>query len=118
QDVAGRDAWDLARPREPLRLRPLTGPWRAEHDQIQRQHDRVAWMGRKAWRGWKNPWLCPASPALPALPALLCTPSLDSCLLHEAVVVPHDQLRLDLLHGVHRHADDDQNRGAAEVERQ
>src|SRR5262245_20751002 len=38
-------------------------------------------------------------------------------LLHEAVVVAHDQLRLDLLHGVHRYADHDQQRRAAEVER-
>ena len=31
--------------------------------------------------------------------------------------MPHDQLRFDLLHGVHRHADHDQQRRAAEVER-
>jgi len=37
--------------------------------------------------------------------------------LHEPVVVAHDELRLDLLHGVHRHADDDQERRAAEEKR-
>ena len=34
----------------------------------------------------------------------------------EAVVVAHDELRLDLGHRVHGHAHDDQERGAAEVE--
>ena len=48
---------------------------------------------------------------------LLAPPSANPRLLHEPVVVPHDQLRLDLLHRVHRHADDDQQRRAAEVER-
>ena len=37
-------------------------------------------------------------------------------LLQEALVVAHHELRLDLLHGVEGHADDDQDRGAAEVE--
>src|SRR4029077_1338788 len=36
-------------------------------------------------------------------------------LLHEPVVVPHDQLALDLLHRVHRDADDNQERRATEV---
>src|SRR6185437_10745585 len=35
----------------------------------------------------------------------------------EALVMAHDQLRLDLLHRVHGHPDHDQQRGAAEVER-
>src|SRR3990172_12693798 len=34
----------------------------------------------------------------------------------EAVVMPHDQLRLDPGHGVHGHAHDDEQRGAAKVE--
>src|SRR5215468_5301980 len=34
----------------------------------------------------------------------------------ETVVVAHDELGLDLGHGVHRHAHDDQQRRAAEVE--
>ena len=37
-------------------------------------------------------------------------------LLQEAFVVAHHQLRLELLHGVEGDADDDQQRGAAEVE--
>ena len=36
--------------------------------------------------------------------------------LEEALVVAHHQLRLELLHRVQRDADDDQDRGAAEVE--
>src|SRR3984885_8225592 len=34
----------------------------------------------------------------------------------EAIVMAHDQLRLDLVHRIHRHAHDDQERGTAEVE--
>src|SRR3954452_9177921 len=37
-------------------------------------------------------------------------------LFEEALVVPHHQLRLELLHRVQRDADDDEDRGAAEVE--
>ena len=39
-----------------------------------------------------------------------------AALLQEALVVAHHQLRLELLHRVQRHADHDQDRGAAEVE--
>src|SRR5688500_7306599 len=46
----------------------------------------------------------------------LPTPPANPCLLHEPVVVPHDQLRLDLLHRVHGDADDDQERRPAEEE--
>ena len=41
-------------------------------------------------------------------------PSANPRLLHEAVVVPHDELRLQLADGVHRHAHHDEERGAAE----
>src|SRR5215218_4431196 len=44
------------------------------------------------------------------------TPATDPAPLHEALVVAHHELALDLLDGVHRHADHDQQRGAAEVE--
>ena len=94
QDVAGRDLRHAARPREPLGLRALARPRRAEHHDVQPDGSRRA-----------------------ASPHLLPSPPADPRLLHEPVVVPHDQLRLDLLHGVHRHADDDQQRRAAEVER-
>src|SRR5512143_454879 len=40
--------------------------------------------------------------------SLLSSAAADAPALHEAVVVPHDQLRLDLLDRVHGHADDDQ----------
>src|SRR5215207_11516801 len=46
----------------------------------------------------------------------LASPTTDTGLLHEPIVVAHDQLRLDLLNSVHRHTDDDQQRCAAEVE--
>ena len=77
--------------REPLRLRALARARRAEHDHVQRHVTDAA--------------------------RLLAPPAADPRLLHEAVVVPHDQLRFDLLHRVHRHADDDQQRRAAEEER-
>ena len=44
-------------------------------------------------------------------------PRPQTALLHEAVVVPHQQVRLDLLQRVQRDADDDQQAGAAEEER-
>src|SRR6185369_17284740 len=44
------------------------------------------------------------------------SPATDPPPLHEAFVVAHHQLTLDLLQEVHRHADDDEQRGAAEVE--
>src|SRR5882762_10494094 len=50
-------------------------------------------------------WSSPSSPPPP-----------DPSALHESVVMTHHQLRLDLLDGVHGHADHDQQRGAAEVE--
>src|SRR5271163_3290558 len=49
-----------------------------------------------------------------SLPALAATDA--AALGSEAVVVAHDELRFDLLDGVHGDADDDQQRGAAEVE--
>ncbi len=81
-----------ARAREPLRLRALARPRRAEHHDVQRR--RSSLVSRH----------------------LLSPPSPDPRLLHEPVVVAHDELRLDLLHGVHRDADDDEQRRAAEVE--
>src|SRR6202012_5211642 len=37
-------------------------------------------------------------------------------LRREAIVVAHDEVRFNLLHGIHGDADDDQQRGSAEVE--
>src|SRR6266513_4726331 len=42
---------------------------------------------------------------------------LDSAFLHEAVVMPEEEVLLHLLDGVQRDADDDQQRGPAEAER-
>ena len=44
----------------------------------------------------------------------LAPSSTDAGALHEAVVVPHDQLCLDLLDEVHRHPDHDEQRGSSE----
>src|SRR5688500_11764804 len=44
------------------------------------------------------------------------SPATDPPALHEPLVVAHHELALDLLQEVHRHADDDEQRGAAEVE--
>src|SRR6187397_490767 len=52
----------------------------------------------------------------PRLPSTTNSPALARAA--EAVVVAHDELRLHLGHGVHGHADDDQQRRAAEVERE
>src|ERR1700722_5754349 len=51
---------------------------------------------------------------LSSLPALAATDA--ATLGSEAVVVPHDELRFDLLDGIHGDADDDKQRGASEVE--
>src|ERR1700733_1737316 len=48
------------------------------------------------------------------LPALAATDS--ATLRSEAVVVAHDELRFDLLDSIHGNADDDEQRGTAEVE--
>src|SRR5271156_2928853 len=48
------------------------------------------------------------------LPALAATDA--ATLGSEAVVVAHDELRFDLLDRVHGYADDDEQRGAPEVE--
>ena len=92
QDVAGRDLRHPVLRRQPLRLRALARSRRAEHDDVQRRLH----CGRHRHSE---------------------TPSASNPrLLHEPIVVPHDELRLDLLHRVHRHADDDQQRRAAEEE--
>ncbi len=50
------------------------------------------------------------------VPGPLPAPPADASALHESVVMPHDQLRLDLLDGIHGHADHDEQRRATEVE--
>ena len=50
-----------------------------------------------------------------ALPTLLMQRVVGIALGYEDLK-DHDQLRFDLVHGVHRDADDDQQAGAAEVE--
>src|ERR1700712_1616198 len=82
---------------------------------------------RSAW----VPWPAPGGPTrmrfssdTGALAASLRTgasrppvPGRSGILLEEAFVVAHHQLGLELLHGVEGHADDDQQRGSAELER-
>src|SRR6185295_7909325 len=55
----------------------------------------------------------------PAAPPERCgsaASATDQTFLHEAFVVAHHELALDLLDRVHRDADHDEQRGAAEVE--
>src|SRR5262245_57429127 len=64
------------------------------------------------------PFPAPGGPNITSLTdTALAASTPNTRLLHEAVVVPHDELRLDLLHRVHRHTDDDEQRRAAEIER-
>src|SRR5579864_8079787 len=44
------------------------------------------------------------------------SPAPQLSFLDEALVIAHDQLRFDLLNGIHGHADHDQKRSAAEIE--
>src|SRR6202522_3806953 len=46
---------------------------------------------------------------------LLAATATHSALAHETVVIPHHQLRFQLLHRIHRHADHDQQRRAPEI---
>src|SRR5205085_7738164 len=62
--------------------------------------------GLGGWRGWR---LAPCDGERETARA-----SLGGALLQEAFVVAHHHLRLHLAHRVERHADDDQNGGAAE----
>src|SRR5687768_1041050 len=68
---------------------------------------------RSAW----VPLPAPGGPITTTLRATSAAPSTDSGLFHEAIVVPHDQLRLHLVHRVHGDAHDDQERRAPEEER-
>src|SRR5215217_3995158 len=65
-------------------------------------------VSREAW----VPLPAPGGPSRIRFNSLMKRASL----LEEALVVAHHELRLELLHGVQRHADHDQDRGAAEVE--
>src|SRR5207244_2429100 len=62
------------------------------------------------------PLPAPGGPSINKCKDTLGSSAADPRFLHEAVVMPHVQLRLDLLHRVHRDADDDQERRAAEEE--
>src|SRR6202040_2307779 len=53
--------------------------------------------------------------ATSAAPTALTATTPDSALPHEAVVIPHHELRFKLLHGIHRHANHNQQRRAAEI---
>src|SRR5580698_9121861 len=51
-----------------------------------------------------------------ANPTSLVAAPTHSTLAHKTVVVPHHQLRFELLHRIHRHTDHDQQRSAAKIE--
>src|SRR5687768_12426888 len=53
---------------------------------------------------------------LPGSDPFSAAPATDATLLHEPLVVAHHELAFDLLDRVHRDADHDEERGAAEVE--
>ena len=61
------------------------------------------------------PLPAPGARAAPAASLRRLPAAPDPALLHEPLVVPHQQVRLDLLQRVERHADHDQDAGAAEV---
>src|SRR5215469_16086620 len=67
------------------------------------------------WRMWNSSACVPLpAPGGPMKTAFICPgPS-----LHEAFVVAHQHVRLDLLHRLERYADDDQQRRAGQVQRQ
>src|SRR4051795_12958982 len=77
-------------------------------------------------RRWQSTWACVPLPApggpsrTTRAPRLLgresAASATDPASLHEALVVAHHELALDLLDGVHRHTHHDQQRRAAEVE--
>src|SRR5579863_5093109 len=50
------------------------------------------------------------------LVAMLLPPAAQPALPSKSFVIPHDQLRFQLLHGVHGYADDDQQRRTAKIE--
>src|ERR1700722_1754898 len=52
----------------------------------------------------------------PTAPRSAVTSATQLSLLYEPFVIPHHQLGLDLLNCIHRHADHDQQRGAAKIE--
>src|SRR4029077_20280301 len=51
-----------------------------------------------------------------ATPASGISPAPQLSFLDEALVIPHHELRFDLLNRIHSHAHHDQERGSAEVE--
>src|ERR1700693_3714660 len=65
-----------------------------------------------------GPSKIPARPSpckIPTPPRSAVTSATQLSLLYKSFVVPHHQLGLDLLNCIHRHADYDQERGAAKI---
>src|SRR5215210_6727725 len=79
---------------------------------------RVAWVPLPAPGGPSRTILGRPLRAIPKLVAgsLSAPPTTDATLFHEPFVVAHHELAFDLLDRIHRHADHDEERGAAEVE--
>src|SRR5439155_24374236 len=62
------------------------------------------------------PFPAPGVPMMSSLSTRLLAPPPDAAALHEAFVAARDHVRLHRRHRVERHADDDQEGRAAEVE--
>src|SRR4051794_12553400 len=75
----------------------------------------VARYGRSKSRRRRSAWVPLPAPGGP-MRMRFSSAMKGENLLQEAFVVPHHELRLELLHGVERHADHDEDRRAAEEE--
>src|SRR5580704_4752701 len=63
------------------------------------------------------PFRGPSAAPFSARPTSGIAPAPQLTFLDKAFVIAHDELRFDLLHGIHRHAHDNQKRGTAEIKR-
>src|SRR6266540_5967352 len=108
EHVARRDVLDAELGREQLRLRALAGTRRPEKDE-----DHVRPPKREGARLTARP---AASRVGDLARREAATADAGAAGAGEALVVAGDEMPLDLLHGVERHADHDQERRPAEVE--
>ena len=108
EHVAGGDVRDGEGAGQHLGLGPLPGAGGAEQDQDHGVTSCAATAGGPAAVAAQAPTGWPDVTVAAAQAGATRT--------GEALVVPGDEVRLDLLHGVEGHADDDEQRGAAEVE--
>src|SRR4051794_2871881 len=77
---------------------------------------RLHWVNNLAWVPFPDPGEPNSTIAFTRCLGAASSPANTSGPRGEALVVAHDQLRLDLIDRIHGHADDDQQRGSSEVE--